>query len=62
MVIVEGKNRQIRYSFMNCGYTVKKLERVAYGNLSLKRLRRGSIRTLTSSEVRELKKLAGLKA
>lgn len=62
MVIVEGKNRQIRYSFMNCGYTVKKLERVAYGNLSLKRLRRGSVRILTSSEVRELKKLAGLKA
>ena len=61
MVIEEGKNRQIRYSFMNCGYIVKKLERIAYGNLSLKRLRRGTLRALTSSEVRELKKLAGLK-
>lgn len=60
MVIEEGKNRQIRYTFMNCGYTVKKLERVAYGNLSLKRVRRGTIRALTPSEVRELKKLAGL--
>jgi 23S rRNA pseudouridine2605 synthase len=62
MVIMEGKKRQIRYSFMNCGYSVKKLERVSYGNLSLKRLRRGAIRVLTTSEVRELKKLAGQKA
>lgn len=62
MVIVEGKNRQIRYSFANCGYTVQKLERVAYGNLSLKRIRRGTVRVLTSAEIRELKKLAGLKS
>jgi pseudouridine synthase len=62
MVIVEGKNRQIRYTFTNSGYTVKKLERIGYGNLSLNRLRRGTIRVLTAAEIGELKKAAGLKA
>ena len=62
MVIAEGKNRQIRYTFTNCGYTVKKLERIGYGGLSLKRLRRGTLRVLTATEVGDLKKAAGLKA
>jgi pseudouridine synthase len=61
MVIVEGKNRQIRYTFTNSGYTVNKLERIGYGNLSLNRLRRGTVRTLTATEIGELKKAAGLK-
>ena len=62
MAIAEGKNRQIRYTFTNCGYAVKKLERVGYGGLSLKRLRRGTLRVLTAAEVGDLKKAAGLKA
>jgi 23S rRNA pseudouridine2605 synthase len=56
----EGKNRQIRYTFMNLGYKVKRLERRSYGTLTLRNIRKGSSRILTTYEVRSLKKMAGL--
>ncbi|OHD65638.1 MAG: hypothetical protein A2176_13420 [Spirochaetes bacterium RBG_13_51_14] len=60
MMLIEGKKRQIRYTFMNLGYKVKRLERTAYGMLTLKRIKRGSIRVLTAFEIRLLRKQAGL--
>lgn len=61
VIITEGKNRQIRYSFVNLGYRVRALERTAYGSLTVRRLNRGSFRTLTGAEERALKKAAGLR-
>ncbi len=60
VVLTEGKNRQVRYSFMILGYRVRSLERTAYGSLSLKRLKKGEHRHCTDAEVRMLKKMAGL--
>ncbi len=61
VVLTEGKNRQIRYTFLNLGYKVKSLERTAYGMLSLRRLKKGAHRTLTETEIRNLKKAAAMK-
>lgn len=61
IVLTEGKNRQIRYTLSNLGYTIRSLERTGYGSLRISRLRKGSCRVLAESELRALKKLAGLK-
>lgn len=61
VVITEGKNRQIRHSFMNLGYRISSLERTAYGSLRINRLNKGTFRPLTDAEQRELKKMAGLR-
>lgn len=55
VLIVEGKKRQIRYSFKNLGYNVLKLKRTAYGPISLGRLNKGDHRLLKTSEVKLLK-------
>lgn len=60
IVITEGKNRQIRYTFMNLGYKIKRLERTGYGMLTTKNLRKGTYRLLRKNEVGSLKKLAGM--
>lgn len=60
IVLTEGKNRQIRYTFSNLGYRIKSLERTAYGSLRMSRLRKGSCRVLTEAELRTLRKMAGL--
>lgn len=41
IVIGEGKNRQVRFMFQKIGYDVKKLKRVAIGQLTLGNLQRG---------------------
>jgi 23S rRNA pseudouridine2605 synthase len=41
IVIGEGKNRQIRFMFQKIGFDVKKLKRVAIGQLTLGTLQRG---------------------
>ena len=56
VLIVEGKKRQIRYSFKNLGYNVLKLKRTGYGPLTLGRLTKGDHRDLKASEVKLLKK------
>ena len=58
-IITEGKNRQIRYTFMNLGYKVKRLERTGYGTLTLKNISKGSYRLLRKNEIQALRKLAG---
>ena len=55
VIIIEGKKRQIRYSFKNLGYNVLKLKRTGYGPISLGRLNKGDHRVLKTSEVRALK-------
>ncbi len=41
IIIGEGKNRQVRYMFQKIGFDVKKLKRVAIGQLTLGRLNKG---------------------
>lgn len=41
IVIGEGKNRQVRFMFQKIGYDVKKLKRVAIGQLTLGQLQKG---------------------
>ena len=53
--ISQGKNRQIRKMFEHFGYTVKKLKRVAIGNIRLGQLRTGQWRFLTKEEVENFK-------
>lgn len=40
----EGRNRQIRRTFLALGYTVKKLHRVQFGNYSLDDMKRGELK------------------
>jgi 23S rRNA pseudouridine2605 synthase len=61
ITIREGKNRQIRYTFMNLGYKVKRLERTSYGTLFLRNIRKGSNRVLTKREAGSLKKIVSEK-
>ncbi len=58
--MIEGKNREIKRMFRKLGYTVKKLHRKTFANLSVAGLKRGEYRYLTRQEVRELEKLVGL--
>ncbi len=57
IVIHEGKNRQIHRMFEVLGYTVEKLDRVAYAGLTYEGVPRGRWRSLTHREVEYLKKL-----
>jgi 16S rRNA U516 pseudouridylate synthase RsuA-like enzyme len=46
--------------FEALGYQVRKLDRVAYGPVTLDGLARGKTRRLSPAEVRQLKHLAGM--
>lgn len=56
-VITEGKNRQIRRMFESIGKNVTYLKRVAFGDILLGNLKKGSWRYLTPEETEYLKKL-----
>ncbi|MGE5842457.1 MAG: pseudouridine synthase, partial [Deltaproteobacteria bacterium] len=60
IIIHEGRNRQVRRMFESLGYEVKKLDRVAYGPITKEGLARGASRSLSRTEVRALRKLAGM--
>jgi pseudouridine synthase len=60
IIIHEGRNRQVRRMFESLGYDVKKLDRVAYGPVTKEGLARGASRSLSRTEVRALRKLAGM--
>lgn len=60
IVIHEGRNREVRRMFEHFGYEVLKLDRVAYGPVTKEGLARGATRSLTRSEVRALRALAGI--
>jgi len=56
-----GKNRHIRRMFESFGRDLERLERVEYAGLSLKGLRRGKWRVLTTKEIGSLRKLVAKK-
>lgn len=58
--IHEGRNRQVRRMFEHFGYEVEHLDRVAFGPVTKEGLSRGETRSLTRSELRALRSLAGL--
>ena len=58
VILIEGRNRQIRRMFHHVGHHVEKIKRVALGPLTLD-LPPGRFRPLTEREVAQLKSLAG---
>jgi pseudouridine synthase len=62
ITIREGRNRQVRRMFESLGYEVGKLDRVAYGPVTIDGLPRGASRPLTHRELRALQRLAGIDA
>ncbi|PPD58858.1 pseudouridine synthase [Dehalogenimonas etheniformans] len=54
IVIHEGRKRIVRRLFAAVGHQVRLLKRVRIGKLKLENLKEGSIRRLTTAEVREL--------
>jgi 23S rRNA pseudouridine2605 synthase len=56
VVLIEGRNRQIRRMFDRVGYHVEKIKRVKLGTLSLD-VPPGKFRKLTSKEVEQLRAL-----
>ncbi len=56
ITIFEGRNREIRRMMEYFGYTVTRLERIRYGNLTYGTLRQGEYRRLRMFEVKELLK------
>ena len=57
VVLIEGRNRQIRRMFERVGYRVEKIKRVQIGPLALD-VAPGKSRELTEGEVEQLKKAA----
>lgn len=62
MTIQEGRKRQIRLMMMAVGCAVSYLKRISQGSLQLGDLPLGKWRTLTSSEVQQLKSLSSKKS
>jgi 23S rRNA pseudouridine2605 synthase len=62
VVIMEGRNREVRRLWESQGITVSRLKRVRYGNVFLpSRVKRGSWMEMPKIEVDELSKMVGLK-
>ncbi|AEH44936.1 pseudouridine synthase [Thermodesulfatator indicus DSM 15286] len=60
IVVGEGRKREVRKIFASIGHPVVHLKRVAFGPLTLGRLRPGEIRPLSPKELSQLKKAASL--
>jgi 23S rRNA pseudouridine2605 synthase len=58
VILMEGRNRQIRRMFHHVGHHVEKIKRVALGPLALD-VAPGKYRPLTEREIAQLKSLAG---
>lgn len=54
IVLIEGKNREIRNVFASRGVGIKRLVRVRIGNIGITGLKSGEIRELSSEEVKGL--------
>ena len=54
IVITEGKNRQVRKMFEKIGFDVKKLQRIAIGQLRLGGLQRGDHVILEEKDLRKI--------
>lgn len=57
VILVEGKNREIRRVFESYGASIKNLKRVRIGNVELGSLKEGESRDLTKNEINGLLKL-----
>ncbi len=57
VVLIEGRNRQIRRMFLEVGFLVEKIKRVQLGPIALD-VAPGKFRPLTKSEIFQLKNLA----
>ena len=57
ITITEGRNRQVRKMFEQVGLEVVFLKRIKIGDLSIRGLNRGEVRSLTTQEVYYLKNL-----
>lgn len=55
MTLYEGRNRQIRKMCEQCGLTVKRLSRVAIGDIKLQGLKSGCWKHLTKTQIEYLK-------
>ncbi len=60
VTIHSGKNKIVRRIFESQGYTVRKLDRLSFANLSKRALPIGKYRILTEKEIERLKKKATL--
>lgn len=61
VVLMEGRNREVRRLWESQGLTVSRLKRVRYGNIFLdKRAKAGEWTELTQDEIDDLSTLAGL--
>lgn len=61
VVIMEGRNREVRRLWESQGLTVSRLKRVRYGNIFLdKRAKAGEWTEMTQDEIDELSTMAGL--
>ncbi len=58
VTVTEGRNRLIRRMFQQLRHPVGKLRRESFATLSIRGMERGSIRPLTSDEVRRLRDIA----
>ena len=58
IVLMEGRNREIRRLLAKIGHKVRRLKRVSIGSLKLGELPSGAHRRLTQTELRTLKKMA----
>ena len=56
----EGRKRQIRRMLAICGHKVKKLHRIALGDLTFADLGEGEMRPLTGAEEKRLRAFAGM--
>jgi 23S rRNA pseudouridine2605 synthase len=54
IIIGEGKNRQIKYMFQKIGFDVKKLKRVAIGQLTLGHLEKGEYAFLDQGGINQI--------
>lgn len=62
VVLTEGRNRQVRRMFDAIEHPVRRLQRTAFGPITLGHLHEGHVRALRPEEVAALRSLAGLAA
>ena len=61
LVLVEGKNREIRRMMRAVGYEIRDLKRVSYSHIQLGDLPAGEFRELTANEMNKLRQAVHLK-
>jgi 23S rRNA pseudouridine2605 synthase len=61
LILIEGRNREIRKMFEETGHHVEKIRRIGYGPLVLD-VEPGKVRALTTEEVEKLKRASKAKA